>query len=218
MNAPLYNWAVSSYAPNGDVLSVTDAVMGSWTYSYDDFNRLVSGSAAAGPDAGLNLSWSYDRYGNRWSQTATGTGSSTVVQPQLSFGGNNRIAGWTYDADGNLINDSRNTYSYDAEGRITGLNGVPAYLYDAEGRRVAKLAFGGAVAETYLLDLAGNQVTELNASGGWSRSNVFAGGRLLATYEGPYGTVSAGYHFYLTDWLGTKRMQTTAAGNQEEVC
>ena len=27
-----------------------------------------------------------------------------------------------------------------------------------------------------------------------------------------------GYHFNLTDWLGTKRMQTTSGGNQQETC
>jgi RHS repeat-associated protein len=27
-----------------------------------------------------------------------------------------------------------------------------------------------------------------------------------------------GYHYPLTDWLGTKRVQTTASGNQEEIC
>jgi len=49
--------------------------------------------------------------------------------------------------------------------------------------------------------------------------NVFAGGRLLATYAGPgESTLKAGYHFHLTDWLGTQRMQTTVAGNQEEIC
>jgi RHS repeat-associated protein len=74
------------------------------------------------------------------------------------------------------------------------------------------------VTTSYLLDLAGNQVTELNASGGWKHTNLFLGGRLLATYEGPYGTASAGYHFHLTDWLGTQRMQTTASGIQEETC
>jgi len=27
-----------------------------------------------------------------------------------------------------------------------------------------------------------------------------------------------GYHYHLTDWLGAKRMQTTASGNQEKTC
>jgi RHS repeat-associated protein len=217
---PLYNWTINQYAPNGDVLSMTDYVMGTWTYTYDDFNRLSSGTAASGVDDGLTLGWTYDRYGNRWTQTATGTGNASAVQPNLAFyGNNNQVSGWDYDAAGNLTNDNRNTYAYDAEGRITSLNSAPTYAYDAEGRRVAKLGSGGTVATSYLLDLSGNQVTELNASGGWKHSNVWAaGGRLLATYEGPAGTDTVGYHFHLTDWLGTQRMQTTAAGNQEEEC
>jgi RHS repeat-associated protein len=160
-----------------------------------------------------------DRYGNRWTQSANGTGNASAVQPNLAFyGNNNQVSGWDYDAAGNLTNDNRNTYAYDAEGRIVSLNSAPTYAYDAEGRRVAKLGSGGTVATSYLLDLSGNQVTELNATGGWKHSNVWAGRKLLATYEGPAGTGTVGYHFHLTDWLGTQRMQTTAAGNQEEEC
>ena len=32
------------------------------------------------------------------------------------------------------------------------------------------------------------------------------------------GQSSPGYHYNLTDWLGTKRMQTTAGGNSQETC
>jgi RHS repeat-associated protein len=211
---------ISSYAPDGDVLAMTDAVMGPWTYSYDGMNRLTSGTAKSGVENTPALTWAYDRYGNRWTQTATGTGNASAVQPNLAFyGNNNQVSGWDYDAAGNLTNDNRNTYAYDAEGRITSLNSAPTYAYDAEGRRVAKLGSGGTVATSYILGLGGEQVAELNASGGWKHSNVWAaGGRLLATYEGPAGTDTVGYHFHLTDWLGTQRMQTTAAGNQEEEC
>ncbi len=44
-------------APNGDVLGMTDAAMGAWSYSYDGFNRLTGGTATAGVDAGLALGW-----------------------------------------------------------------------------------------------------------------------------------------------------------------
>jgi len=170
-SAALYNWTINSYAPNGDVLSMTDYVMGNWTYAYDDFNRLAGGTATAGVDDGLELNWTYDRYGDRWSQAATGSGNASAVQPNLSFTGNtNRVDGWSYDAAG------------------------------------------------YLLDLGGNQVTELNTSGQWAHSNVYAGGRLVATYEGAAGSKPNTWHFHLTDWLGTQRMQTFATGNQEEVC
>ncbi len=62
------------------------------------------------------------------------------------------------------------------------------------------------------------QVDELNGSGGWNHTNVYApGGRLVATYDSSTQP-SPGYHYNLTDWLGTKRMQTTAGGNSEESC
>ncbi len=175
--------------------------------------------ATAGADDGFVLVWTYNRYRNRWSQTASGSGNATAVQPSLTFSdNNNHIDGFSYDAAGNLLNDGRNSYTYDAEGRLVTLNGNPTYAYDAEGYRVAKLGSGGSVLTSYLLSLGGEQVTELNVAGQWVHSNVFVGGRLLATYEEPHGITAAGYHFHLTDWLGTKRVQTTAAGNQEEVC
>jgi len=67
----------------------------------------------------------------------------------------------------------------------------------------------------FLLGPGGEQVTELTVSGtsvNWDHSNVYAAGRLLATYDG------AGVHFQLSDWLGSKRVQTNAAGLQDETC
>jgi YD repeat-containing protein len=78
-NAPLYSWAINSYAPNGDVLSMTDSVMGTWTYSYDDFNRLVSGTATAGVDN--VVVWEHCSYGLLCGPSirfCTGRGASTA--------------------------------------------------------------------------------------------------------------------------------------------
>ena len=61
-------------------------------------------------------------------------------------------------------------------------------------------------------------MTELTPSGGWTHSNVWIGGKLLGTYEGPSGSDTAGYHFPLTDWLGTKRVGTYSTGLSEETC
>jgi RHS repeat-associated protein len=182
-------------------------------------NRLTSADASAGPDAGMDLAWAYDRYGNRWSQTATGTGGGGATQPSLSFGGTNRADGYSYDAAGNLLNDGLHRYTYDGANRILSIdNQSTGYVYDAEGNRVAKLSSGGTVETVYVLTSGNQQLTELNGAGGWNHTNIYApGGRLLATYDAP-GQPSPGYHYNLTDWLGTKRMQTAAGGNQQETC
>ena len=167
--------------------------------------------------------------------TCTGNNCSSIppiAQPQLTFYGSNgtvtnRIDGpgpgcnatqaFCYDGAGNLLNDGRMIiYTYDAEGRIVSLNGE-TYSYDAEGNRVAKYS-GSTVMASYLLDLSNNQVTELNSAGTWMHSNLYAEGRLFATYEGPGESAPNTCHFHLTDWLGTKRMQTTSAGVNEEQC
>lgn len=64
----------------------------------------------------------------------------------------------------------------------------------------------------YLLDENGEQLSVLDGAGNWLRTNAYAGGRLLATYN------ASGLHFALSDWLGTKRMQLSAAGAVEKEC
>jgi hypothetical protein len=93
-----------------------------------------------------------------------------------------------------------------SKGTVTGT--FPATL------TAANCPKSGATA-LYLVDLGGNQVTELNTSSGpmaWEHTNVFAGGRLLATYD------AKGAHFHFTDILGTRRVQADSSGNIEETC
>src|SRR5580698_4660222 len=202
----------------GNVMSATDSVMGSWTYNYDHLNRSSSATDTTCGTGQMTPSWSIDPFGNRSTQSASATGNCglSATQPTLTINAKNQVVGFAYDADGRVIQDSVNRYAYDGEGRVVSLNnGATTYVYDAEGRRVAK---GGASAANYLLGLGGEQVTELTPSGGWVHSNVWIGGKLLGTYEGPSGSDTAGYHFPLTDWLGTKRVGTYSTGLSEETC
>ena len=133
---------------------------------------------------------------------------------------NSATNGFTYDNSGNVINDNLNQYKYDAEGRVCAVSFSPisggtvltGYVYDAAGTRVAKetlSAFacnpaGSTLTNSYVLGPGGEEVTEFTISGGtatWAHSNVFAGGKLLATYN------STGTYFALNDWLGTKRVE-----------
>ena len=181
--------------------------MGTWNYSYDTLNRLTQGQSTSGDYIGATLGWSYDPFGNRLSQSGSGNPSMSITQTNYTFNQNNQIVGLNYDAAGNLLNDASGTqYTYDAENRVIAINGASTqYVYDAEGRRVAKLA-SGAVTNSYVRGLGGEQITETDGQGNWSHTNVFVQGRLLATYD------SNGLHFYATDWLGSRRAQTNYAG------
>jgi YD repeat-containing protein len=227
-NGPLYSYALNpggaaGYALNGNVISFADSVQGQWGFGYDNVNRMTSGMPTAGPYNGLTFVWAYDPFGNRKSQTVSGS-SQTMIQstPTFTFIGSptNHVDNGNYDAMGNMTHDQLNSYAYDAEGRLCAVappaGGATGYLYDAEGQRWAKGSLGSlscnfssngfAATSTYLLGPAGEQLTGLNGASGWVHTNVFAAGSLLATYD------SIGTHFALADWLGTKRIQASATG------
>jgi RHS repeat-associated protein len=176
--------------------------------------------------------------------TCQTTGSlGPVVQAQFSGtvnGVNNNQMSWTstnsnqgqgYDAAGNVKNDGAHQYWYDGEGRVcevlNTIAGVTtAYIYNAEGQRVAKgtadwqncdPSTNHFVASTdYVLGPSGEQVTEVTlvngVATGVAHTNAWADGILLATYD------VNGLHFYLTDPLGSRRAQTDYAGVLEQTC
>ncbi len=77
--------------------------------------------------------------------------------------------------------------------------------------------FLGSVAAATSLEMtdfsmSGEQITALDGQGNWKRSNGYAAGAPLATYD------ANGLHFNLSDALGTKRVQVNATGVVEESC
>jgi RHS repeat-associated protein len=146
----------------------------------------------------------------------------------------NSASTFVYDDAGNITNDGINKYAYDLDGRICAVTTAAAggaisrYVYDAEGRRVAKgslttfptsttcsapiSANGFTATAMYLRGEHGDQDTELNGTGVWQHTNVFAGGGLTATYDtGTKATLS----FNFSDWLGSKRLQSNFNGTTQ---
>ena len=207
-----------TYYGNGDVNTAAD-VNGNWTYGYDAFNRLATAQTPPSNPT-LAYSYSYDRFGNRWNQAVT-TGTGSPVS--LAINGNNRIstAGYQYDAAGNLLMDNLNCYSYDAENRLSSVAPetspgsdvcgatTMSYLYDPDGRRVAKVQ-NGAVVKQFYYNAAGQEIAETNASGALQRAEIFAGGRHLATWS------NNATYFNHADWLGTERARSNSSGLQCE--
>ena len=92
------------------------------------------------------MSWSYDSFGNRKSESFGGsTGESLPPSTAAQYNANNQVTGGSlgYDAAGNVTADNANYYLYDGEGRVCAVQdrtfgGMTEYIYDAEGTRVAK--------------------------------------------------------------------------------
>jgi RHS repeat-associated protein len=167
-----------------------------------------------------------------------------------SFDQNNRMtstnergvtAQVTYDASGNVTWDGVNYYLYDAESRICAVASTAAgtpimtgYMYDADGIRVSKGAIQQwscnpttaqyATQTDYIIGPGGEQMSEYAMQPGntmaWVHTNVWAAGRLLATYaQDSSSTAQQGLiHFYFDDPLGSRRAQTDYAGNLERSC
>jgi RHS repeat-associated protein len=257
--ATIYSYSItttsggSGYASNGNLQNYTDSVTGTWSFNYDSLNRLIAGMPAAGNpiNNGGNLCWSYDSFGNRTAQSSQSKACPTlpsVPTATATYNANNQVtwttvnaasSGFGYDAAGNVLGDNVNTYIYDGEGRVCAVKHEPApgtytmtaYVYDADGNRVAKgtlaswpsnnlcpdVTASGVFTPTnsYVLGPSNEQLTETDGSGNWIHSNVYAAGTLIATYDtAPTGQPAL--HFQLEDWLGSRRVQTDIAGNPEE--
>ena len=173
----------------------------STTYVYDAWARLKSAT-----NAQWTLTESYDRYGNRKSQSPPVLNNVTVDPSK------NRLSdpAYSYDAAGNMTNDGQNTLVYDGENRMASstTNGVTTNsTYDGNGLRVKKQV-GSATATVYVF--SGTKVIAEYASGAGvgspTREYIYLRSALLATATG--GTTT--YHH--ADHLSV-RLTTDTSGN-----
>jgi RHS repeat-associated protein len=129
------------YYPDGMIQSVTSAKsMESWSYAYDDLNRLLAATNVDTPS--LSQSFTYNEIGN------------------ITY--NSQIGTYTYPASGNprphaVSTAGARTYSYNAAGQMTSRNGTViqwngdgkpssignvGFVYDGVGTRLKKLSGG----------------------------------------------------------------------------
>jgi RHS repeat-associated protein len=163
----IYSYSIpeGGYAPNGNILSHSDSVTGTWNFGYDTLNRLTTSKITATTTYSASYAnqsgcWSYDGFGNRqaelYSDTACPTHESSLT-PQFTYNpttasANNQIATapigtYLYDQAGNVIQDALNQYAYDAEGRLCAVENanstITQYFYDASGTRTSKVTLTG---------------------------------------------------------------------------
>jgi RHS repeat-associated protein len=190
-------------------------------WNYDDFGNRVQ----------QEMSSAAFTSGSGGPTACTAQSGATLATNLATYSASNQIVSTNargvsvspmYDAAGDMSYDGTNQYLYDAEGRVCavqstsmpGMTSMTGYLYDADGARVAKgtitsmscdpSANGFQFTENYVLGPGDEELTIFSVASGvanWQRTNVYAAGILLATYD------AAGLHFHLTDPLGTRRMQ-----------
>jgi RHS repeat-associated protein len=203
-------------------------------YTYDPLNRLISVAEQKTSVAGGWGSWTqqfrqqytYDPYGNRTIDAAQtwGTGINnkqfTVDTATNRLGVPNQQTGvMTYDAAGNLINDTytgAGAREYDAENRMTrawgGNNQWQEYTYNADGQRTRRKVNNQETWQIY--GIGGEQLAEYAAGGSPStpqKEYGYRNGQLLVTAE------PTAVRWLVTDHLGTPRMIVDQAGTLTSV-
>jgi len=130
----------------------------------------------------------------------------------LSFNSsNNRItaSGFSYDAAGNLTNDTIHTYSFDAENKIVAVDSNAAFVYDGEGQRVRKLIGENT---RFVYGIGGKVVAEFDGStGNLKQEDVYAGATLITIDAASFS--NQGTQYTLADNLGSPRVVTNSSGH-----
>ena len=221
-----------NFAPDGTVNSRFDygydlrgrrismsTIDGSWAYGYDDIGQLTRAVFTSTNVAvqSQDLTYVYDAMGNRVSTIENGITKiyTTNGLNQYTKAGDTTF---TYDADGNLIQESGTggvtTYTYNQDNRLIGVSStgnISAYTYDTFGNRTS-VNENGQVTD-YVIDPSGlgNVVGQYGVGG------------LEAGYTHGLGLVSqstaaTGRNYYEFEALGSTAGMTNAAGNMVSHC
>jgi len=135
------------------------------------------------------------------------TESIMDISSPRSYDASNRIAaaaGVFYDASGNMTRDGKHSYQFDAERRISRIDGGAAeYLYSAEGDRVEKRGGGEATETIWVGD---DPMAEMRSDGSWVDYLYLDGRRVAAISQ-------ADTTYYVADPLGMTRMELSSTGD-----
>ena len=136
-------------------------------------SSLAGGTNAVAPGAApLQENYSLDPWGNMQQ-----SGNFSFTQ---AFTASNQISGFSYDAAGDLLNDTMNTYTYDNEGMLTSSGGAQ-YVYDALQQRVEKTGGSNPGEVVYF---SGKPLALLNPSSNSWTDLIWAGSSLIAEVPG----------------------------------
>src|SRR5205814_2630584 len=124
------------------------------SFTYDAWGRLRQAQTLDTTAANTwTLNWGYDRLGNRYSQS--GSGTATIGQPTFNIDpATNRIIGYCYDLAGNLTDEAScptgtHKYTYDGANRLTQINGSAVTYSYFDQLRIKKTTGDGTIIYIY---------------------------------------------------------------------
>jgi RHS repeat-associated protein len=212
-----YGFVDTSGHNNGNVMSITNNVDTTRTqsFAYDQLNRLITAATtstyATSPAHCWGEAYVYDNstttpgeFGNLTNINVASTAYNGCTQEGLSVAASatNQIIGFSYDASGNVLNDTHNSYAWNAESEIKTAGGVN-YTYDGDGNRVQK-----SNGKIYWYGAGSEVLDESDSSGNITDEYVFFGGQRAA-----HRVVSTNaVYYYAQDMLGTSRQIYTSVG------
>src|SRR5258706_2748512 len=164
-------------------------------YAYDPLYRLTSADYSTGDF----YHYTYDSVGNRLSE------ETQLATKNYVYDEANRLASvdgvnYTFDSNGNLLNDGQNTYVYDSANSLTSVDGTSSYRYNGLGDRLQQTVNNQTT--TYALDLNAG-VTEVLSDN--ENSYLYGLGRISQT-----GNLT---EYFLGDALGSVRQLVNGNGD-----
>ena len=208
-----------AYADNGNISSqqwrqsqISSGALATYTYSYDNANRLTAADFAGG--TAYDVTYSYDKNGNLKGAARRNQSGSYAAAPFLMgiAAGSNRLTEiedavdvYTigHDASGNMTSNPFNgltSADYDwrnLPAQVIANSTTLQYAYDGDGNRVKKQVAGGT--QTHYVRGAGGEVLATYVNGALEFHNILAGSEVIGTYDRTYR------RYFLKDHLGSVR-------------
>jgi RHS repeat-associated protein len=210
----------SAYATgdNGNVYSIVNNRTSTRTqsFAYDSLNRIASGQSSG---TQWGETFTIDPWGNMTNETAISgktnhEGLNTTANP------NNQLAGFGYDAAGNMTSNGSVTYVYDAENRLVWTSGY-RYIYDGKGQRVEKCAVAsattacptsGTTGTLYWRGTGSDTLAETDLAGNDTEEYIFFNGQRIARRDVSSTGATIAVHYYFSDHLGSHGVIENATG------
>jgi len=197
----LSNTGSLTWNPNGSLgaLSIVDQInptnSQNCSFSHDDLGRVASANCGSL----WNQSFNFDPFGNITKTGSISWGCATCYNSTTNRYNSTLSPLISYDSNGNLLNDTFHTYTWDADARMLTADSTPI-TYDAFDR-MAELNNS-----TQFLYLANGQQPVALKSGSTTTGYAPLPGGGFAIYSG--GTITQYNH---SDWLGSARLITSTS-------